>query len=328
MSQGFDIPPDPLSKLTPTPAEITDETELEVLEAHFRKVSTSSSSYSSEDEGDSETWRKDHSPYDEPTLKGLSTFESDSYNLSPEMKSTEPKSAPASHLSFTPHASTVRSPQPPSSFPEQIIDYAAQQLHANLDARLQPFWSSAIANRVVRLSVFCPRDGNTPSKAQGFMTGQDADQEPLASQDVVTSPQGAFQTTFSIPWERLATHPPALHVAFGDHNVEYPVIVQAEMWTSTPAFPPPSSSSSVLYSPYRRNDISRSQPRVPSTSSLASTSSPQLDSLDSRPSSVKSHVTIFLSIPRVPIRGASPMPFRPLCLICPFVLPCSNQRYR
>ncbi|KAF8518969.1 hypothetical protein BU17DRAFT_66136 [Hysterangium stoloniferum] len=50
-------------------------------------------------------------------------------------------------------------------FPEQGSDLIARKLHANLDARLQPFWSGAVSNRLVRLRIFCPNAGEVPELA-------------------------------------------------------------------------------------------------------------------------------------------------------------------
>lgn len=302
-SQIFDQPTDPdLPKGFSRPAE---DIELETLDAQFRETmspSLASSSCGSTDDGDVLHQKRENSSYflqkdEEEVLDQHTDSRSDSYRLSHRTEPTPPDSDTS-----TPISSATQTPLPPSTpLQADLVNHAIQRLHANLDSRLQPFLSSAIPNRIIRLSIFCPRFGRAPSEAHDMMEGQDVGLEPLSTQYVTTSPQGFFQATLSVPWDRLATHPPSLHVAFGDRDIEYPVVVQAEMWA-----PPPNSSSpaSAVPSPNQRNNGSRSRPHIFSESSLAfaSASSPQLVSPDPGPPAVKDRITVSLPIPHVPVR--------------------------
>ncbi|KAF8518963.1 hypothetical protein BU17DRAFT_90440 [Hysterangium stoloniferum] len=84
-------------------------------------------------------------------------------------------------------------------FPEQGSDLIARKLHANLDARLQPFWSGAVSNRLVRLRIFCPNAGEVPELAHDVLEGQDTDFTPLIAKDAYTNTQGSFQLTITVP---------------------------------------------------------------------------------------------------------------------------------
>lgn len=106
-----------------------------------------------------------------------------------------------------------------------------RRLHANLEKRLQPFWSSVIPNRTVRLHLFA-----TPHRdflKQGEKSEDDlsfnADDGPLVSQDVVTAVDGSFQAKFRINWEELCHHPQALHIAFGEEVEEHELLIVAQL---------------------------------------------------------------------------------------------------
>ncbi|KAF8605794.1 hypothetical protein BDV93DRAFT_28854 [Ceratobasidium sp. AG-I] len=102
-----------------------------------------------------------------------------------------------------------------------------RQLHANLDARLQPFWSSKLENRTVRITLYT-RSPDTPSSDRG----KSQDPVPLASSKVQTNAQGYFAQKFCISFEELCTHDQALHIAFGDHKEEPPLFIRAELLPS------------------------------------------------------------------------------------------------
>ncbi|KAG9104237.1 hypothetical protein FRC06_004221 [Ceratobasidium sp. 370] len=93
-----------------------------------------------------------------------------------------------------------------------------RQLHANLDARLQSFWSSKLENRTVRVSLYAQPPDIVVPKSQ-----------PLASAQVQTSAQGYFAHGFNIAFEQLCTHDQALHIAFGSHTEEHSLYVCAEL---------------------------------------------------------------------------------------------------
>ncbi|KAJ3504063.1 hypothetical protein NLJ89_g8137 [Agrocybe chaxingu] len=129
-------------------------------------------------------------------------------------------------------------------------------LHANLEKRLQPFWSSVLPNRVVRLHLFASPHQEEPAL--------DSEHGPLASEDVYTAVDGSFQARFRVKWEDLCQHPRALHIAFGEAVEEHELLVVAQLLPlpSTPS----SASSSNAYS-HTRN---RSMPNSPSHSTQSS----------------------------------------------------------
>lgn len=282
-----------------------EKMELEALEAQFREFSASSSSASlsngSNDDGDPDVLHleRDNPSFflqkSEEALDQYTDSRSDSYHFSPHVEPINPAYNPSTPTTFELPLS------PSDSLQAELVDIAVQRLHANLDSRLQPFWSSAIPNRIVRLSIFCPHSGRLPSEVRDTMEEQGIDFEPLATQYVTTCSQGTFQATLRVPWDRLVTHPPTLHVAFGDRDVEYPVVIQAEMWA-----PPLNSPSlaSVSYSSNQRNDGLRSRSHILSESSLgfASASSPHLVSPDPGPPAVTSRITVTLPTSHVPVR--------------------------
>lgn len=104
------------------------------------------------------------------------------------------------------------------------------RLHANLTERVQAFWSRWLPNRTIRLSV---RTCNADPSA-----------EPVFSQNVVTTPQGAFQALLTIPWERLCTHRDGVFIAFGDPQEEQDLHVEAEL------LPPTNPISSTVISAF------------------------------------------------------------------------------
>jgi Phosphatidate phosphatase APP1, catalytic domain len=301
----FDPPPDvDVIGFPPTPAENTEQTELEALEAHFKDISTcsssASSSYGSND--DVSHPANENAPDFLPQCEVFNLYtnaRSDAYTFShadPIPSISDPTPVPPTTQTLFP---------PPDSRQAQMVDYAVRRLHANLDSRLQPFWSSALSNRMIRLSIFCPHPDRGPSDAQDITDESNNDLEPLATKYVTTSPQGDFQTTFSIPWDQLATHPPTLHIAYGERDIEYPVVVQAEVWTWPQHLPSPSPSphaSPALRSLHRHDNVSRSHSHLLSESlPYTSASSPQPVSAAPRPA-VHSHITISLPTAHVPVR--------------------------
>lgn len=109
------------------------------------------------------------------------------------------------------------------------------RLHANFHSRLRPFWSSSLSNRIVRLSLY-----TYPPNAQNMYNNSrnDPSKQPLATEDVLTSSTGAFQTRFKVPWENLCQHPGALQIAFGEPpDMEYDLHIFAEV------VPPPIPAS-------------------------------------------------------------------------------------
>lgn len=107
-------------------------------------------------------------------------------------------------------------------------------LHANFNARLRPFWASPIGNRLVRLRIYAhPRVD---------------DDEPLMTQDIVTTAQGFFTVQMTIPFELLCTHPRGVHIAFGERASSHHVVVHAQLLPNPvrPQLAPPTLAEKVL----------------------------------------------------------------------------------
>lgn len=116
----------------------------------------------------------------------------------------------------------------PRSEPRGPISEAAahlmQKWNANLQARLHPFWCSALAARTVRLSLYA-----TDPPLQDKVTDDDEPRPPLATQDVVTGPDGSFQVVFRVPWKHLCTHPQGVAIAFSDRQQEHDLMITADL---------------------------------------------------------------------------------------------------
>lgn len=125
----------------------------------------------------------------------------------------------------------------PTSTPTEVI----RRLHANLEQRLQPFWSTVLQNRIIRLHLFtCPPNSPSVPNPESDKFSFDFENGPLASQDVVTGVDGSFQAKFRLKWDELCQHPQGLHIAFGD-DVEHEVMVVAQL------LPPASIPVGVAY---------------------------------------------------------------------------------
>ena len=146
--------------------------------------------------------------------------------------------------------------------------YAAGQeelrkFHANLEARLHPFWTSSLGSRTVHISVYA----SDPEQTDFFKsppigsTASDEDyahqRRPVASASIVTSADGSFHKKIHIPWDNLCIHPAALHIAFGDPGHEFALYVVADLMP--PPSRPPSPNTQVSYAV--RNPPPR-QPRI------------------------------------------------------------------
>ncbi|CAE6418369.1 unnamed protein product [Rhizoctonia solani] len=97
-----------------------------------------------------------------------------------------------------------------------------RQLHANLDARLQPFWSSKLDNRMVRIKLYAQ-----PYPSSGRNRAEDP--VPIEVVKVKTNPQGYFSHRFKLTFEDLCTHDQTLGLAFGDHTADYAFHAHAEL---------------------------------------------------------------------------------------------------
>ncbi|KAF7321909.1 hypothetical protein MKEN_00713100 [Mycena kentingensis (nom. inval.)] len=111
-----------------------------------------------------------------------------------------------------------------------------QRMHNNLETRIQPFWSSVLASRTIRLHLFAsplkgPQDSRPTHNAR---EERDAlEHGPIAQREVVTGVDGSFQARFRISWEEMCQHPGALHIAFGDPDTEHELLVTATLAPAT-----------------------------------------------------------------------------------------------
>jgi hypothetical protein len=154
------------------------------------------------------------------------------------------------------------SPSATTTAPTSSLPSDLRKLHANLESRLQPFWSTTLSARTIRLSLFAsPQDPALTESARTKERERDGlDHGPVATQDVITGSDGSFQARFSVPWEDMCQHPGALHIAFGDPTLEHDLLVSAEMVPASSLQPqasgrlqssPTTQRISLTYSPVR-----------------------------------------------------------------------------
>lgn len=128
-----------------------------------------------------------------------------------------------------------------------------RKLHANLESRLYPFWSSVVPNRTVRLRLYTSlHHDDDPSVDNG----------PVSVRDVVTAPDGSFQALFTVEWKDLCNHPDALHIAFGPPSEEHELLVAAQL-LPIPSPPSSAASSTTDLSAYRRQPLENSHNQPP-----------------------------------------------------------------
>ncbi|KAJ3886059.1 hypothetical protein GG344DRAFT_58185 [Lentinula edodes] len=208
-------------KLPPRPEDIAEDYEVQLLERKFQSLN-----------GTSEDADSLHSPvYSQSSSRASSVNDLTLHDNNPESSSlgTVVKNTAADEL---------------------------RKLHANLESRLQPFWSSVVPNRTVRLRLYTsPNHISTPSNSSVSM-----DNGPVSIQDVVTAPDGSFQARFTVGWTDLANHPGAEHIAFGDPAEEHELLVAAELLplpspisssVTLPSIPPTTLRIPLTYSPVR-----------------------------------------------------------------------------
>ncbi|KAG0698237.1 hypothetical protein DFH29DRAFT_109438 [Suillus ampliporus] len=107
--------------------------------------------------------------------------------------------------------------------------------HKNLEARLRPFWSSALSARTVQINIFAVSTApdSSHSKRDALEHG------PLLTEHVSTGPDGAFASTFKIPWHKIHRHPLALHKPFDGSDIEHELLIAATLLPEpapTPAY--------------------------------------------------------------------------------------------
>jgi hypothetical protein len=134
------------------------------------------------------------------------------------------------------HRAEMTEDAPPEAMQKTSTPLSA--LHANLESRILPFWSSVLPQRTVRLSLYASVDDISQEPNDGKNSREDQNNEPVIVQQISTAQDGSFMLTFIVPWERLCTHPRALHIAFGDPNHEHELFVFAELLAvPTPSTP-------------------------------------------------------------------------------------------
>ena len=126
-----------------------------------------------------------------------------------------------------------------------------------------PFWSSALSNRTVRISLFASEDAISIAQALGNEAYDYDDPRllPIASREVTTAQDGSFQVKFGVPWDILLKHPDGVRVAFGDVTTECDFFILAGLLPP----PPPPPPASVVPQPVSVNDtpVSWAQIKVP-----------------------------------------------------------------
>ncbi|KAI0794117.1 hypothetical protein C8Q74DRAFT_1193864 [Fomes fomentarius] len=216
--------------LPPLPDEITDESELQALDDRLRRLEFDAQS----DDGSSLSHLSDPYPMNSTYSLGSRT---------PSAASAPPSFPVGNNNQYAHTSGSGRTSPPP------IAPYASSDLHrwhANLEARLHPFWSSVLSNRVVRVSLYAVdptlfdegRQSNESVSSEGSVSPE---KQPIMTREVTTAVDGSFQLKFSVPWERMCVHPGALQIAFGGSDLEHELFVAAELLAppSPDLAPPP-----------------------------------------------------------------------------------------
>ncbi|KAF9649212.1 hypothetical protein BDM02DRAFT_1948477 [Thelephora ganbajun] len=188
-------------QIPPPSSEMTDVKEMQSLEEHFRKLNNNLDTPPSSYSSTSST------------LLGRSSSNSSRSSSSSDSQPIERTALAAN---------------------------AVRELHANLEQRLMPFWSSALSGRTIRVSLYISEEAASIAQALGKEAHDfnDPRLQPVASRKVTTAQDGSFQVKFGVPWDILCQHPDGVCVAFGDMTIEHDFFVLAEL------LPPPSPSSS------------------------------------------------------------------------------------
>lgn len=146
-------------------------------------------------------------------------------------------------------------------------DSEVQRLHKNLETRFLPFMSSSLVGRPIRLSIYAsnPETMDFKSPPLGSTSSEEdyaAQRSPLLVAEAMTGADGFFQAKVRIPWERMATHPAALHVAFGHPQNEDIFYIAADLLPAPSR--PPSPSAQQQYA-VRTPRVPRNLPPVTTT---------------------------------------------------------------
>ena len=125
--------------------------------------------------------------------------------------------------------------------PLQNVSSSAElrRLHENLDLRLQPFWSSTLPNRAIHISIYAQESPST----SGDVTSETSTSEPIHTTSVMTNQEGFFSQRFTIPYEKLCTHPSTLDMVFGNPQQTRILSIHADLFpTGSPSTPTTSMS--------------------------------------------------------------------------------------
>ncbi|KAG1738886.1 uncharacterized protein EDB91DRAFT_1054234 [Suillus paluster] len=129
-------------------------------------------------------------------------------------------------------------PQPTSSRYDPSASLGSSLLHKqhkNLEARLRPFWSSALSSRTVQISIYAVSTASHSSDSK-----RDAlEHGPLLTEHVFTGPDGAFVKAFNIPWQKLCRRALAQHKPLDGSHIEHELLVAAKLLPEpapTPAY--------------------------------------------------------------------------------------------
>ena len=168
--------------LPPRPTEITEESELAALERQFKRAEEDVNSGS-----------------DSSSLHSVGPDSLRSYDMSQGYALQ----------------TAAQGPYIPTESQFNVDSVELTRLHDNLNSRLQPFWSRALSNRMIRVSVFShpPKLNVGPFEQHGADT--DPMHYPIHVEELLTDSQGAFEIRLKISWVQICQHAGALHIAFG-----------------------------------------------------------------------------------------------------------------
>ncbi|KAI0766663.1 hypothetical protein BD413DRAFT_664876 [Trametes elegans] len=241
-------------QLPPLPDEITEESEIQALDDRLRQFEFDTQSIDSGRSGPE-------------SLSATSSTDSHSSRV-PSTSST-----PASgHRTHGRHSEHHMQPPPPAFLTPSgsSLDPDLQRWHANLEARLHPFWSSTLSNRTVRITLYAADptlyDGSAEQSQESVSSESSVspEKQPIMTREAITGVDGSFQVKFSVPWEHMCVHPAALQIAFGGADLEQDLFVTADLLA------PPSPSPSAPDTPQGPSQyVPPFRPQVAASTSIA-----------------------------------------------------------
>ncbi|KAJ1306602.1 hypothetical protein OPQ81_007601 [Rhizoctonia solani] len=224
--------------LPPRPDEITKETEARALQSHPNPQVQTTLDSRILDYGSHDTSSGHTTPTNATSSSILGLYPQPIPRRSPTIttQAPSPGTSPVKNVrkntsgSISSTLPTRSNTDVGSIHPEMDVGIL-RQLHANLDARLQPFWSSKLDNRQVRIELYA-------QPLELLSSGRKLIKVPvpLRVTTVKTTPQGYFSHKFSLSFEELCTHDQTLALAFGDHETNYTFYARAELLPVIDAF--------------------------------------------------------------------------------------------